>query len=280
MQAYGKVPTRVKVRATVTPFTMGMSVGVPVAFPEKITLCPRPSGDSEMRQRMVPPTRISAVVGEKMLPGVNTSTVSGAVGPGLVVAVSPPPQAPRAAAHTAVMTNDEDHANRELIMKLAEKDKRWTDNIPVTLRRGARRAASGLMIAWLAACGGDGATGPKPPSPSDPVAGTFALSSLNTQPLPFALFNDGGFKLEFTASTLALQPDGQFVMAQTTVETVAGFSSTYQDTLRGTWTQRTADVTLQLTEGGTAAAKWDGVQIGMDLESEGQVLKAIYRKNR
>lgn len=278
VQAYGNVPWREKVRATVTSFTMGMSVGVPAAVPAKITLWPRPSGDSEMRQRIVPPTRISAVVGEKMLPGVNTSTVSGAVGTGVVVPASPP-QAEKVAeaASTTPAATAEDHANRGRIMRLGVKDRRWTYVTRAALRRAATRLAGTVTVALLVGCG-DGATGPKAPSPSDPAAGTFALVTVNAQPLPFVLFDDSGFKLEYTASTLALQADGQFVLAQTTVETVAGFASTFQDTLRGTWTQRTASVSLQLADGGTAAATWDGTQIGLDLDSEGQVLKTVYRK--
>jgi len=102
---------------------------------------------------------------------------------------------------------------------------------------------------------------------------------VNTQQLPFTLYNDSGFKLDFTASTLALQTDGQFVLAQTTIETVAGFASTFQDTLRGTWTQNVGTVSLKMTDGSTAPATWDGRQIGMDLDSEGQVLRTVYRKN-
>jgi hypothetical protein len=158
------------------------------------------------------------------------------------------------------------------------KDSRWTHGCRRSLRRSLTRAGSTAMLAALAACG-DGATGPKAPSGSDPAAGTFALVTVNTQQLPFTLFNDSGFKLDFTASTLALQTDGQFVLAQTTVETVAGFASTFQDTLRGTWTQNVGTVSLKMTDGTTAPATWDGRQIGMDLDSEGQVLRTVYRKN-
>lgn len=101
---------------------------------------------------------------------------------------------------------------------------------------------------------------------------------MNTQPLPFVLFNDSGFKIDFTASTLALLTDGKFVLAQTTVETVAGFASTYQDTVRGTWTQNVGAVSLKMTDGTTAPASWDGVQIGLDLDSDGQILRTVYRK--
>lgn len=132
--------------------------------------------------------------------------------------------------------------------------------------------------ATLAACG-DGATGPKGPSASDPAAGTFALATVNTQPLPFTLFNESGFRLDFTASTLALQTDGLFLLAQTTVETVAGFPSTYHDTLRGTWTQNTGTVSLKMTDGTAAAATWDGRQLGLDLDSDGQMLRTVYRKS-
>lgn len=141
-----------------------------------------------------------------------------------------------------------------------------------------RGAAVGVaLVVALGACG-DGTTAPKGPSASDPVAGRFALVSVNALPLPFNLFNESGFRLDFTASTLALQTDGNYVLAQTTVETVAGFASTYQDTLRGTWTQSTGSVTMKGTDGGATTATWDGRDLRVALNSEGQTLRTIYRK--
>ncbi len=161
---------------------------------------------------------------------------------------------------------------------LGVRDNRWTRNTRDALRPRATRWTALAALVMLAACG-DSATGPKPPSANDPAAGTFALTTVNAQPLPFTLFNEAGFRLVFAASTLALQTDGQFVLAESTVETVAGFASTYVDTVRGTWTQNVGTIAMRSTDGATTNATWDGRQIALDLVSEGQQLRTIYRKN-
>ena len=146
------------------------------------------------------------------------------------------------------------------------------------IRRSIWRLASIGVLVAAAACG-DGATGPKAPSPNDPAAGRFALQSVNTQPLPFSLFNETGFRLDFTAASLVLQADGKYFMAQTTVETVAGFASTYQDTLRGNWTQNAGSLSIRGDDSTVTAATWDGRDIQMSLNSEGQTMRTVFRKN-
>jgi hypothetical protein len=171
-------------------------------------------------------------------------------------------------------------AERGRIMSgLVEGDTRWTRGTRRSLRYRAKQWSAMAAIMTLAACG-DSATGPSLPSANDPAAGMFALTSVNAQPLPFTLFNEAGFRLAFTASTLALQADGQYVLAETTVETVAGFASTYADTIRGTWTQNVAAIVLRATDGATSNGTWDGQEIALDLRSEGQQLRTIYRRNR
>ncbi len=153
----------------------------------------------------------------------------------------------------------------------------WTRDDRRMLRRGIGRLAVVGTLVTIAACG-DGSTAPKGPSPNDPAAGRFALQSVNTQPLPFNLFNETGFKLDFTAASLVLQADGKYVMAQTTVETVAGFASTYQDTLRGTWTQSAGSLSIRGEDSTVTAATWDGRDIQLSLNSEGQTLRTVFRK--
>jgi hypothetical protein len=165
-----------------------------------------------------------------------------------------------------------------IMIGLGVEDTRWTRGTLKTLRRAATRWSALAALVMLVACG-DSATGPKPPSANDPAAGTFALTTVNAQPLPFTLFNEAGFRLVFAGSTLALQADGQFVLAESTVETVAGFASTYADTVRGTWTQNVGTIAMRATDGAATNATWDGRQIVLDLVSEGQQLRSIYRKN-
>ena len=147
-------------------------------------------------------------------------------------------------------------------------------------KRVFRPTLAVVAFAALAACSDGGVTdpGPPPPSPNDPVAGTFALSTVNTQPVPFGRFVETGFRIDLTQSTLALQPGGEFVLAITTVETVAGFPSTFADTTRGTWTQAAGNVSLNATGGDAAAAIWDGRQLAFQLAYDGSTLAVVYRK--
>ncbi len=143
-------------------------------------------------------------------------------------------------------------------------------------RRWARRLATSTLF-FLGACGGD-ATGPKGPSPNDPAAGVFALSTVNALPLPFNFFKATGYSLDLSAVTLALQVNGNYLMTQTTTETVAGFTSTYLDTLRGTWTQNAGSLSIRGNDSTVTAATWDGREIQMSLNSEGQTLRSVFRK--
>lgn len=145
------------------------------------------------------------------------------------------------------------------------------------LRQWVTRYAPLLTLAVVGACG-DGSTSPKGPSPNDPAAGRFALQTVNTQALPFSFYNEGGFKLDFTAGTLVLQADGKYVMAQTTVETVAGSASTYQDTLRGSWTQNAGSLSMRGEDSTVTTAVWDGRDIQLSMNSEGQTLRTVFRK--
>lgn len=159
---------------------------------------------------------------------------------------------------------------------VGERVRRWMRGGHLIGRPPVARLAALASLVVLAACGD--ATGPRGPSPSDPAAGAFSALAINTQPLPFVVLSETGFRLELTASTLALQLDGQFVLAQTTAETVAGFTSTYQDTVRGTWTQAVGNITMRATDGTTTNAIWDGRDIVVPIDTDGQTLRTVYRK--
>lgn len=157
------------------------------------------------------------------------------------------------------------------------RDTGWTRDNRRMLRRRSSLLASTLTLATLAACG-DGSTAPKGPSPNDPATGRFALQTVNTQALPFSFYNEGGFKLDFIAATLVLQTDGKYLMAQTTIETVAGSASTYQDTLRGSWTQNAGSLSMRGEDSTVTTAAWDGREIQLSMNSEGQTLRTVFRK--
>lgn len=145
------------------------------------------------------------------------------------------------------------------------------------VRRSLASLATLTAVVFAGACG-DSSTAPKGPSPNDPAAGRFTLLTVNAKPVPFTIFNATGYKLDFTAASLSLLADGKYVMAQTTVETVAGFASTFQDTLRGTWTQNVGSIVMKGEDGSNAPATWDGRDIQLPLNSEGQVLQTVFRK--
>jgi hypothetical protein len=137
-----------------------------------------------------------------------------------------------------------------------------------------------IATAVLGACGDSGPTEPAG-SPSDPVAGTFALTTVNAEGLPFSVFNDAGYKLEITKGTVALDTAGTFIISTTTRETVAGNVSVYADTARGTWTQNEGAVALTIAPGGpTGNAEWDGRRLTL-VETDGiSSTTYVYTKNR
>jgi hypothetical protein len=158
-----------------------------------------------------------------------------------------------------------------------------TPRRPRTLISQVARALTVLALTVLAACGEDQqVTDPGPvepvPSPSDPVAGTFTLATVNAQPVPYVLYDDSGYRLALSQSALALRDGGQLELVLTTVETVAGFPSTYVDTLRGQWTQNVGNVAMQTGDGAAAAGLWDGRQLAFELEFDGAALAVIYRR--
>lgn len=148
------------------------------------------------------------------------------------------------------------------------------------IHRAERNLYAIIALVTLAACSSD-ATGPasKEPGPNDPAAGAFTLNTVNARALPYTLFNDSGFVLEITLSTVALQTNGQFVLAVTTRETVAGFPSSFADTTLGTWTQEAGEVEMIATNGQSTVAAWDGVRLSFPMDSDAGVLAMVFRKD-
>lgn len=149
------------------------------------------------------------------------------------------------------------------------------------MRRLSGKLLATLSFATLAACGDSNPAGPVIPGPSgnDPVNGSFTLATVNTNPPPYVMFDDSGFKLEIQGSTMALQTGGRFVLAITTRETVAGFASIYVDSTFGTWQQNAGNVTLTDTSNTASPAIWDGVRLSFSMESEDGTVALVYRKD-
>ncbi len=167
-------------------------------------------------------------------------------------------------------------------------DTRWTHNATRMLRAVVHTSATKLAgkllcavsFATLAACSDSNPAAPvtPDPSPNDPVSGAFTLNTVNTNTLPYTLLDDSGFKLEIASSTIALQAGGQFVLAVTTRETVAGFASLYVDSTFGTWQQQAGAVTLTDGGGTSSPATWDGVRLAFTMENDDGTLALVYRK--
>ncbi len=118
-----------------------------------------------------------------------------------------------------------------------------------------------------------------PGDPNTPVAGSFALSTVDTKSLPFAIVSDSFYKLEVTAGSAVLDTNHTFIMPLTTRETFAGHASTFVDTTRGTWTQAAGVVSL--TDASSAiptTAQWDGRKLTVMFDSGADVNTYVFTR--
>lgn len=166
------------------------------------------------------------------------------------------------------------------MIKKSGHSTRWTHGRRRTLRDLFSNLCTAIAIASVAACGSETGTGPidRVPSGDDPVAGAFVLTTVNTVAPPFTLFNESGFALELTGSTLSLRTGGQFVLAITTRETVVGFPSVFVDSTVGNWTQNRGAVSLTASSGESAMATWDGTRLAFPMDFEVGPLALVYRR--
>src|SRR5438046_1312301 len=65
------------------------------------------------------------------------------------------------------------------------------------------------IVFAVAACGGDSATGPAAAS----IAGTYALKTVNSAPLPYQMPDDGTGTVEILADSYTLADDGKYTGA-------------------------------------------------------------------
>jgi hypothetical protein len=69
--------------------------------------------------------------------------------------------------------------------------------------------SAALLAITLLACGGDDPSAP-PESPYHLAAGSYALVSLDGDPLPATIFQEGTLRVDITAATLVLRSDRTF----------------------------------------------------------------------
>jgi hypothetical protein len=119
-------------------------------------------------------------------------------------------------------------------------------------RRGGARPLLALCAAaaavFLVACGSDSSpTGPGGSTQKTPN-GSYAISTINTAPLPVAIASDtGGYKLEVMSGTITLTTSGQFFIVTTYRETLTGVLDAYTDSAAGTWVMPAGTTTIQFT---------------------------------
>jgi hypothetical protein len=104
----------------------------------------------------------------------------------------------------------------------------------------ATLAAASLV---LTGCGKD-ATDPTPSS----VAGTYTLTTVNGEPLPFVTSQDETYTAEILASTLTLRADGGFTWSVTGRSTDNGQTTTNSQSFSGTYTVSGPNITLTDSE--------------------------------
>ena len=113
------------------------------------------------------------------------------------------------------------------------------------LRLHFRLAVVVGALATLVACGGDAGTGVRAS-----VAGTYSLSTVNAQPLPFTE-NSSGAVVKITAGQLVAQSDGRFTETLTRSTTPPGGATTTAPTV-STGTYAVGDQVIVFTYSGAA----------------------------
>lgn len=125
-----------------------------------------------------------------------------------------------------------------------------------TARRRARTVSAVTMLAIgsiVAACGSDGPTGPDVP---DRFLGTYSVSTINDHTLPFAIFADTGYTYERMSGSIVLKPDGQYVAAMTSRQTLIGKVDLFVDSASGTWTMSGTQVLFLAGQDTVDRAEW------------------------
>lgn len=107
-----------------------------------------------------------------------------------------------------------------------------------------RRTIVLILGAPLLACG-DGTTEPPPPPAVVSAAGTWTLSQIDGQPLPYPSALEPGESFRITAGTLSLHADASFTGSQT----LRGEGASITLDVSGTWYQSEGLVDLIPDEG-------------------------------
>ncbi|HVX42189.1 MAG TPA: hypothetical protein VHB25_21690 [Gemmatimonadaceae bacterium] len=97
-----------------------------------------------------------------------------------------------------------------------------------------RRVIILFMAAGAIACGSDSPTSPINSVPGNP-SGVYALTTINSQALPFTLGQNDTASAQLTGGAITLGTDGSFLDVLNVVVTVPSGTSLEADTLAGTY---------------------------------------------
>jgi hypothetical protein len=124
-----------------------------------------------------------------------------------------------------------------------------------------RRSFYSLILAFaaLTACGGDGGGGN---DPQVSLPGTYSLSTVDGQAVPYILFQDATLKLEAKNGTFTITGSGTYTENITLRFTDANGVEEIPAICSGTYTKSGNNLTITETEtdvcGGSWTATWDG----------------------
>lgn len=121
-----------------------------------------------------------------------------------------------------------------------------------------RKLLAGLVLAFAAACGGDGGSGP-----NSEHTGTYALQTANGSALPFVIEQQGANKAELTGGFLNLNADGTFTTRADFRLTINGAVTTTQAPDNGTYTRTGNNISFRGSAGDTYSAAYSGNSLTM-----------------
>lgn len=127
------------------------------------------------------------------------------------------------------------------------------------MNRSARHVLLACCLALVPACSSNGGTGNDDDDPTlELLAGVYDLKTIDGQPLPFILEQEGDDMVEVIKGTVILQLTGTFSDITEFRITVGGEVSTASEEAAGTWTLSGSTVVFNPTTSSSYSMAWDG----------------------
>jgi hypothetical protein len=140
--------------------------------------------------------------------------------------------------------------------------------------RRALGLALGVAVAVTAAACKDSPTAPSVPE------GTYALTRVDNNAVPFTYASFEEYRQELTSGTLELRLDSTFVARTTTTDYIPGVSpQAYVDSVYGRW--RRTENTIHFTDafdGSTLVALWAGDEISFSQALAGATRALVFSR--